>query len=373
MVARKALFILTTLFVCTANTDELYESARNVRALGMGNAFTAVANDDWSLNYNPAGLSQVKGYHVSLLSLNLGLNGTQAIETIENISSATGSVGDQLASITGDRLWIAYNANMAFYMKNFGLNYFYDGYIDPYVTNPAFTSLNISYYLDQGYGMGFAFGGKDVSLGFSFRRITRTGGYIPIGVDSLQSVTFDEISDQINSTGVGYGLDVGVLWKFGSESPMRLGAVYKNLGNTTFQATGSSSSAPTGIDAEVAVGWAMDIDAPGIAITPAFDYKHILKTSEPLAKKIHFGVEVDLPIITVRGGFSQGYYTYGLGIGLGPLDIELATYGVELGAYAGQVEDRRYMLEISSELGFDVDLSFSDFGSTNRRKLKQRR
>ena len=58
---------------------------------------------------------------------------------------------------------------------------------------------------------------------------------------------------------------------------------------------------------------------------------------------------------------------------MGPLDIELATYGVELGAYAGQVEDRRYMLEISSELGFDVDLSFSDFGSTNRRKLKQRR
>lgn len=373
MKARKAFVILISFFVCNTNASELYESARNVRALGMGHAFTAVVNDDWALYYNPAALSQVKGYYISLLSLNVGLNGTQALETIENISSASGSIGDQLASITGDRLWIAYNGNMAFYMKNFGLNYFYDGYIDPYVTNPAFSSLNITYYLDQGYGMGFAFGGEDISLGFSFRRITRTGGYIPIGVDSLQSVTFDEISDQISRTGLGYGLDVGFLWRINSVSPMRIGAVYKNLGNTTFQATGSSTTAPTGIDGEVAVGWAMDIEAPGITITPAFDYKHILKSSEPLAKKIHFGVEVDLPILTLRGGFSQGYYTYGLGIGMGVLDIELATYGVELGTYAGQVEDRRYMLEITSELGFDMDLSFSDFGSTNRRKLKQRR
>ena len=353
---------------------ELYDPGRSVRALGMGNAFTAVVNDEWSLVYNPAGLSQVEGYYLSLLSLSTGLNGENALTTINDISNASGDIGQQLAAVTGNRIWLGYNGNVAIYMQNFGLNYFYDGFINPYVTNPAFTSLNIDYFMDQGYSIGMAFSpSQSISFGASFRRINRMGGMIPIGVDSLQSVTSQEISDTINSRGIGYGLDLGFIYRWDGPTPMRLGVAYRNLGNTSFQAAVGSTRSPGSIPAELSVGWTMDIEVPGLRITPALDYRHILKSEEALAKKIHMGLELDLPLIALRGGFSQGYYTYGLGLGLGPLDIELASYAVELGAYAGQIEDRRYMLEISMELGFDVNLDFSNFGSSGRRKLKQRR
>jgi hypothetical protein len=63
-------------------------------------------------------------------------------------------------------------------------------------------------------------------------------------------------------------------------------------------------------------------------------------------------------LVDIRGGFHEGYYTYGAGVNLGLFLDYAASYGVELGSYPGQIEDRRYVLEFSMELGvgsFGVD------------------
>lgn len=353
--------------------QELYESGKSVRGLAMGNAYTAVVKDRNALQYNPAALNRIEGYYYTIFDLNAGLNGEEALSTIQSLSGAS-DLSSTLDSLYDSRLWIGYNGNTSVYMKNFGFMYFYDGSIDPYLSNQTFPTYDINYFADIGYATGVSFSVADVfAMGVAFKKMDRTGGNIPIGVETLQSVTGDDLTNEINQTGVGYAMDVGFLWYLPTGIPSRLSFVYKNLGNTSFQPTGTSTSAPNAIEQEMIVGWAMDIDAPGITITPAIDYKHINRTDVPLAKKLHLGLEIDLPLITLRGGLNQGYYTYGLGMGLGPLDIELASYGVELGAYAGQWEDRRYMLQMSMELGFDVSFNFSDFGSVNRRRLKQRR
>lgn len=355
-----------------AYSQELYESGKSVRALGMGNAYTAVVRDRYALVYNPAGLNMVEGYYFTVFDLGGGLNGEEALTTIQDISGASDLSGT-LDALYDKRLWIGYGGNTAIYMKNFGAMYFLDGSLDPYLENPTFPTYTINYFNDLGYSAGISFGVTEAfAFGLSFRRMDRTGGSIPVGVETLQSLDGNAIADEAQRTGTAHALDFGALWYLPTPTPSRISFVYKNLGNTTFKATGTTTTAPQSIEAEMIVGWSMDIDVPGLTITPSVDYKHINK-DVPLGMKMHMGLEIDLPLLTLRGGLNQGYTTYGVGLGLGPMDIDIASYGVELGAYPGQWEDRRYMLSMTMELGFDVNLNFSDFGTVNRRKLKQRR
>ena len=79
-------------------------------------------------------------------------------------------------------------------------------------------------------------------------------------------------------------------------------------------------------------------------------------------------------MIDARAGLNQGYYTLGVGADLGFLRVDAATYGVELGVYPGQLEDRRYILQISTKLGFNPSFDFSGSGGQSRTsRIKQRR
>jgi hypothetical protein len=60
---------------------------------------------------------------------------------------------------------------------------------------------------------------------------------------------------------------------------------------------------------------------------------------------------------------------------MGLLKFDLATYGVELGEYPGQKEDRRWLFEMTMELGFDPNFNLlgSGSGGSGSRRLKRRR
>jgi hypothetical protein len=79
-----------------------------------------------------------------------------------------------------------------------------------------------------------------------------------------------------------------------------------------------------------------------------------------MGKKINLGLELSWPIIDVRGGFQQGYLSYGVGCDIWLFRLDLASYGVELGEYPGQLEDRRYMLQMTFDFGVDPS-NFSFF------------
>ena len=83
-----------------------------------------------------------------------------------------------------------------------------------------------------------------------------------------------------------------------------------------------------------------------------------------LGKKVNMGVEFSWPLIDVRAGFHQGYYTLGTSFDLWVMRIDAATYGVELGEFPGQLEDRRYMVQVTFEFGIDPG-NFSFFKLSN--------
>ena len=364
--------ILATKILFAAELSPLGYSAR---ALGMGNAYTAVVNDADAMVYNPAGLNRISGFHFRIFDLYVGANDvSNAQEAFEVLSAdSTAQVADFVEAAAGEPIWLGLGGKSAFTMKNFGVALYDEGVMSMYVEDPVFPTMNLRYTNDYGIALGLAF---EIAPGSSFgilaRSINRTGGDIPIGIDSLQTLDNEAIVDAIDKQGIGYGVDIGILFELPTPAKPRFSFVWKNAGGVSFN-NDTGTNLPPSIEGQKTIGAAVDFDLTVISMTAAVDYNHFDNTDYPLAKKINFGVEVDLPFVAARAGMSQGYYTLGAGLDLVFLSIDAVTYGVELGEYAGQHEDRRYMVQMTMEFGLDMNFSLDKFGKMNRAKLKQRR
>ncbi len=370
----------TTIFGASiAAANEISQSWNSTRALGMGNAFTAVASEGDALFYNPAALARVSGFHWTIIDPNVGVNGPQALE-VSRIAGSGSTFTDKINGLYGKSVWVGGSAKTSFVVPNFGIAAYTNGDIGINVRNPAFPQMNLNYVLDYGVAVGTA---VDIlptiwSMGFTFRRVNRTGTNLPIGPATLSSLDSAAIELRLKNRGSGYGLDFGTMFTVPSPIRPTLAFTIRNVGYTAFthdEGTGRPPSA----EPDMTLGASVVIDTPLFNITPSIDYRYIDRADIQMGKKLHLGVEFDLPLLAIRGGFNQGYYTAGVGIDMGVLVIDAATYGVELGEYPGQLEDRRYMVQMKIQLGLDGDffsfskLSGSSTGSSGQRRLKQRR
>ncbi len=59
------------------------------------------------------------------------------------------------------------------------------------------------------------------------------------------------------------------------------------------------------------------------------------------------GAELRTPVVSVRTGVNDGYLSADGTIDLRVFKLDLATYAIEQGAYAGQKHDRRYVAQVS--------------------------
>jgi hypothetical protein len=319
----------------------------------MGNAYSAVANGRDALYYNPAGLSQNRGFSITLANLAAGANRSDIYATALDLQDQDKYI-NTIQNLYGKNIWGTGSGQAAVTAPNIGFAAFDRVEASAFISNPAAPTLDIRYVNDY----GFTFGAsadllETVSIGASFSYIKRSGAVMPIGVATLGTLSAQTLKDQLNNSGTGYNGSLGILAAIPTVARPRASLVFKNLGSTNFtRDTGSNSLGI--IDSEICLGLAFDIPLGPIGrITPSFDYKYFNLTAEQLGKKIHLGIEMDLTVLAIRGGFSQGYYTAGAGVNLRFLKFDAVTYGVELGEYPGQLEDRRYLAQVTMEFGFD--------------------
>jgi hypothetical protein len=69
-----------------------------------------------------------------------------------------------------------------------------------------------------------------------------------------------------------------------------------------------------------------------------------------LFRCLHLGAELTTKKLSFRGGINQGYLAAGFGLDLWVFDLNIATYGEEMGLNAGTREDRRY----AAQFGFKI-------------------
>ena len=323
----------------------------SVRALGMGDAFTAVADDESSLFYNPAGLARVRGLNLKIFDVGAGASNVSSISKFQGLKGGSGtSFSQSLSSLYGEHIWVGAGGEAFFTMPMFGIGVYDHSGALIQIDNPVYPQVHTRVLNDYGYVMGLGIPAGLLHLGADLKYIKRTGADSTFGPAAIGDLQSSNITDRITGWGTGYGADLGASLVI--PAPFfraALSVAWKNVGATQFK-----SSNGTDIPSEpnnITVGAGLKFDAPLISVTPAIDIVYLNDANLQLTRKVNFGVELGLPLLDLRAGFHEGYYTAGVGVNLGLFRVDGATYGVELGAYPGQIEDRRYVVQFTMELG----------------------
>lgn len=344
------------LFSIDAFSSEKLGRNTSVRALGMGNAYVGVADDLDALFYNPAGLAKVRGLQLHLLSAKGAARNLTDFKDLSNLSKST-NLAQDLSALYGNHYYFGGGGKTGVAIPMFGAAIYDSANFKAAFNSPPYTQIDVSALNDFGYAVGFGVPlGPFFQIGADGRFVKRTGTETTYSGGTLANLSTSQITSDLTNWGVGYALDVGMNVVIpGPLFALDIGAAWQNVGNTAFIAP-KAAHIP-GDHSNLTAGFAGRFDLPLIRVRPAVDFTHITEEDVQLWRKFNFGLEIGLPLIDLRAGFSEGYYTWGFGIDLGLMKVDAASYGVELGDYPGQIQDRRYVAQVTIEIdlgGFHV-------------------
>lgn len=374
---RLTLFILLSL-----STTGWARMTRNppigIRPSGMGNAFSALADDSNAVFYNPAALARVKGSHFTLIDFDLGV---ESLDSLNRIGNAVFK-GDTNNLIRTERpMYIRMGLKPTFFLTQYFAISIYDRVqaffdldalkaaqsFDP--LNPDLTILqravDFFFFNDLGIMTAFAIPASQYfSLGVSFRLLLRTAvdSYITVQ-QMLESAGMDAsglmnnlTSSVLKSSGVGWGLGatIGALIKvpLPVKSPeLFLSTAIEDVGNTTFRSYGNYPR-PAPVKAVYVAGAALKYSLSNLnQLNVLLDLKsdfvpvHFIRT-------VCFGTELKLGGLALRTGLYDGYFTYGTSLRLAPhTDLHFSSYALELGADLWEKSQRFFLLQLA--IGFN--------------------
>lgn len=348
----------------------LYEYNRPVRALGMGGVYLNFVKDTDAPTINPAALGYVTGIAVEVANIGLGINGVETIESYQN-STAVNSASDY-DQFFGKKIRLGGNARVSAVMPNFGLSLYDDAQVSMILRNTAFPNIDMTFFNDYGLVVaGSATIAPLTSLGFSFKRINRWGGYQTVGLSTIAAGNADALKDEFENKGVGYGGDLAIMTKVPGRFSPSFSIVWQDVGSTAFTKTAGNDTPPR-IKDNLQAGVGLLLDLPGIDLSGGFEYRHINDTGVQIGKKLHTGFELSLPLIDLRVGSSQGYSTLGAGFSFLFINVDAAMFKTEAGEYPGQTPEDQILLSLSIDLSVDANFNFYSKDG-KKRNLKQRR
>ena len=358
-----------------AKAEALFNYQVPAWSLGMGGVHIPFPREGDIPTSNSAFLSHVKEISFEFLNLEIKGPGIEDITDFQELPEADGA--EDLNSFYGRPIQTGLDARLSIIAPRIGFSGYTNVNLRSYLSNPLVPEWYINYLSD--YGMTIAFStvfSDSLSAGIGLKRMTRTGGEVVLDTqqinDYVNGVTDTaDILELFDDTGVGYGVDVSFLYKTPGDSSSIATLVWKDVGTTSFLKTAGDQN-PVAIKDNLTLGLGYVMNRTGLDIKTGFEYRHILTSSEPIGKKLHAGIEVSLPLIDLRAGMSQGYSTFGAGLDLWIMRLEVAKFTEEYGEYPGQTPEERLQLSLTMDFSVDADFSMTS-KSGKRRKLKQRR
>ncbi len=328
---------------------------RGIRPLGMGGAFTAVADDENAIFYNPAGIPKTQTFQLGLVNplIEVSKNTIDLYSDIQDTEmDDTAAVSDLLKKFTGKHQHARASLfpNIGFNIASVGvqLGALAQGTFDADIHNPVWPEAHVDFVQDIGFlaGIGAKHPSLGLSIGVGVKALTRQSlGEVYTAID-IASENFEDNFEDDLKTGSGFSVDIGVLYDipFLSKLNPQVALVAQNFPEMDM---GDAKD----IESQINTGFAIETSFAFITFIGALDYMDIGKAigeDEDMAKRLHLGGEIKLAnFLSVRGGLNQGYYTAGATLDLFIFRIDAATYAEEVGAYAGQREDRRYLGQLT--------------------------
>lgn len=360
MAVNKVLSFITISIFCipfTTQADpEFRELYRGARAQAMGNAFTAVADDESALFYNPAGLAAIEKSALHAVVLNIDASSDAVLNYRDTANVFTNFSISNINRLMGKDTYARAYFNPTYVMPNFAISYIYDQQIAIRAENPALPTVGFAYQVTQGaqFGFGFSFLKKhakrsgDIRVGGAVKLMVRQGGYKDLPLQTLLTLNSDSLSTLTGAYYTGYGGDLGIQFirYVGRRISLQTGAALTDIGDLTFG--GTAQTQPMNLSTGVAFVY----QAPQFKLTAAYDFRNMTRSDGDWNKKQHLGVEVAIPVFSFYGGFNQWNYTYGVAADFWLIRVTALSYAEELATFSSQDVERRYMLQIGLKFQF---------------------
>ncbi|WP_412471663.1 hypothetical protein [Halobacteriovorax sp. RT-1-4] len=363
----KLLFI--TLLSINVLAFEKFFLGQSPRAMLMGNAWMGLANQDsFTVFYNPASLGA--NYDVDISPVNFILAGPNAIDDMDrfnNLPSDAAGIADQLM---GYPLYLEASNFSTIKAHHFSFSYFTKNRANIVLKNRVNPAFNVDYSYDRGFIAGFAFNliggsrnkqkkkimkGKRLSLGYSFKYLTREGTRDKFDIFSTNIITkienglgsIDDIKNTFGySKGSGAGHDIGIEYANGwGNTEFVASMAVLDIGDTYFKKTQGDGEVPR-INMAVNTGIAVKQDWKAFDYSLALDVKPI-NQGLSFGRMIHFGAQLNIPFFGFFAGLGEGYLNYGAEIRLWPVTITAGFNNVEIGSEYQETKGDRLFVFLS--------------------------
>ncbi len=376
MRALELLIFALLVFVCRlAWSFEAPHGVRSPRALLMGDAWTAVANDDFTLFYNPAALGR---HHrdFTFTPFNPTISGTNPLgdfDRFEDFPEDPVGIADRVMNYP---VHVSTGIAPGLKLFNFGFNLIAQGQADLLLRNKIHPMLDVDIRYDRGFvtGVGVPLGssrlkgnsimGSQTTLGFGVKYIRRQGLQ-----DSL-ALTGSDILDHLGGGGEladiqdMLGVVEGQSWGYdlGLEHVVRSGPQQVVLAVAVLDALGTEFDVPKNDDGkrvakneqQVNLGAAWMYRTALLRSTFSLDVRQLTQEME-MMERVRFGAEIGAMGFSALAGFNAGYLSYGAAIDVGLFKMTAGFYGVEVGGGYRRVQSKRFVIYLSLfDFSFDA-------------------
>jgi len=330
----------------------------SIRARGMGNAFTAAANDEMLLFYNPAALRSVYYNIYQIAGFNTTYN--ENITNLGNSSSGFSTLGSLAGKNIHNEIDIGFLSHVN---SRFGWSLFTNSLVDLKVRNPIIPYLETKAYAQAGIagGMAWSFLDFQLDLGLGAKLVQRSGidTKLHISDKGIIQLIEDQKTTKLEKKGASKAAlapDAGVIYHFDSYHNMEPKVAFslQNIGGLDFKGAGK-------VPMTMNIGVSTESEFNGIDIILAADYRDLADSQEMISKgnimserNIKIGVEFGWQklfnghhLISIRAGRNGPYNSVGWSLNLFGFKIDFAKYSEEIGGYAGELEDKRTSLQVS--------------------------
>lgn len=363
---KSLLMVIVALLIVVASAGFSYADGyvhpleyQTPRTRAMGGASVAVADDHQAFFTNPAGLGQRTSKAYSVINLSAAMN-----TDYRKVRSRLESLGDDdtpgsrlannnlLAEAMGKRM-VGEVSNFAYYMggAGFGAAFLYQASMEASVVRPANPRIRVRGDSDSVLAGSYAWPLSNETvmfrdrargwLGTTMKFVSRRTIDSEFDARDYAALSKQDLEDN-QFAGVAMDLDFGALWIL--SSPW-----YPSVGLQVANILESKIDRRVGrLRRHATVGTALrPLTGP-----PERNRKLLLAadivdvtSSDSLFKKLRLGSEVELrDWLHIQMGLMSGYFTAGFSANFKDARVDFASYGVELGSRAGDLEDRRLSL-----------------------------
>ena len=379
-----SLLIGVSSFAADGVSFRIHHQYQSLRALGMGDAFVAVANDYSSIFYNPAGLARRTDGQINL-SFDVGMTPKfmDISKQIQDAQNTTGTESDKQQAIMnvinnnsgstfGLRLmgpsgiWVRPNWGVAVLPADLSVQMDLHNQVGPAINTTVYADTTVAY----GYAKDFDWiPNSRFSMGVTGKFVNR--GYVSKPVTAMEAaVDPNLVKKEDLMEGYTVDADIGTLWtpnisadgwlSWLSLARPTFGAVLRNVGELGFGQSlklinKSKTNAPEKLYRVIDIGsrW----EYPTVWIfggRGTLDLRDIGHPLFSLKKGLHVGFEFDWTVTNwwkghYNVGMSQGYLTAGVGMQFAIFNLDAVTYSEDVGPYNFPQESRMYMVRLNMD------------------------